>query len=309
MSQTKISVHPQIKKIIQNLDLDLGLELSRYEHSRLYDSTLIPQLYTNDDTLYANTFSPNLVDQSALIKKDELEEEIISPTSHSINEQTSILDKILTPWGIFGIIIFFAANLFIFLNLEDNQSPSKVSNSNQNLANTVNSQANPPEDNNNPQASPQAEKPTIPNTLPVVQETSDINISSPYPDLKTALFTEINKQKSSLTKSSAEQKATSSTPTKSSQPTRPISPSSKSDKENQTPTKYYVISNYKNMDEFTRIKKIEPSAFITKIDQQIKIQLAIVENEKEAKKKSQQLKDRGIDNYLYNNSSNAEPGT
>ena len=297
MSQTQISVHPQIKKIIQNIDLDLGLELSRYEHSRLYDSALIPQLFTNDDSLYANTFSPNLVNQSALIKKDELEEEIFSDTSHSINERTSILDRILTPWGIFGIIIFFAANLFIFLNL-DNQSPSKVSNSNQNLANTVNSQANQPEDNNNPQASSQPEKPTIANTLPVVQETSDINISSPYPDLKTALFTEINKQK-----------ATSSTPTKSSQPTRPISPSSKSDKENQTPTKYFVISNYKNMDEFTRIKKIVPSAFITKIDQQMKIQLAIVENEKEAKKKSQQLKDRGIDNYLYNNSSNAEPGT
>ena len=62
------------------------------------------------------------------------------------------------------------------------------------------------------------------------------------------------------------------------------------------------------MNEFNRIKKIVPAAFITNIDRQMKIQLGVFENEKKAQKKAQQLQNKGIDNYLYN-PANAEPGT
>ena len=52
MSQSVVPVHPQIKKIIQNLDLDLGLELNRYENSHLQESLLIADPIVEESILY-----------------------------------------------------------------------------------------------------------------------------------------------------------------------------------------------------------------------------------------------------------------
>ncbi len=108
-------VHPEIKKTIKNLDLDLGSELSRYEYS-LHDSTLIAQS-SND-----NSFDRSLL-YASVVMEEPPKPETIPAASRLIDDGVTIIDRILTPWGIVGIIMFFGANLFIFFNL-DKYSPN-----------------------------------------------------------------------------------------------------------------------------------------------------------------------------------------
>ena len=268
-----ISIHPQIKKIIQTLDLDLGSELTKFELSLNQDSILIPDIVS--DIIPKPNLSSSLTYYpiSSSIDLDEP----ISVASRLLDspnvEEKSLLDFILTPWGIMGIIIFCGANLFIFVNQDtqiavNNNENSSIRENNTNNTGELNP-SNPPK--NNP--------PSLPPPLPEVNN-SVVN-KSPHPNLKTALLNEITKP-SSLDNNLSPITVNPSNPLV----TPPSSP--------PKIIKYYLVTNYENMDNFNRVKKIIPNALILNFGRDVKIQLDIFATETEAKKQSQKLQTQGI---------------
>lgn len=274
-----ISVHPHIKKIIQTLDLDLGLELTKFEQSLNQDSILIPDIVP--DIPPKQDLSSSLIYYPSSIEP----EETISVASRLLDspnvEEKSLLDFILTPWGIMGIIIFCGANLFIFVNQD---TKIIVNDNSENLQNI--SETNPAitEDNlnNTTQLNPsnltENNPPPLPLPLPEVNKV--IENKSPYPNLKTALLNEITKP---------------SSPDSNLSPVTVNSPSSPPKN-----IKYYLVTNYENIDNFNRIKKVVPNAIITNINQEMKILLSIFSNENEAKKQLQQFQTQGITPEIIN---------
>ena len=256
-----------------------------------------------------------MVYQSALVESELTPQEPISVDSQLIEEQTSWLDRIMTPWGIFGILIFLASNLLIFINLDsqqpaqiaqnnlNNQKQSPIPNNNPNnqinLANPPTPQPTPTKNNNNPPSPTQIETQSTP-------EVANLPLKSPYPNLQTALLSEINNQQPPS--SVAPQPEAIPEPPKSVANNSPATSAPENNQVSKKETKYYVLSDYQNMKEFARIQKLVPSAFITNVNQKMKIQLGVFDDQKKAQQKSQQLKNQGIKNYLYN-SSDAEPGT
>lgn len=273
-----ISVHPHIKKIIQTLDLDLGLELTKFEQSLHQDSILIPDIVSDippkeDLSSSSLIYYPDSIAQRRFTIEHEDAISVASRLLDSPNvEEKSLLDFILTPWGIMGILIFCGANLFIFVN-QDIQIT--VNDNNENSQNI--NENNPPitENNLNNIAELNSSNPTENNPPPLpipLPETTNNNNSvenkSPHPNLKTALLKEITKPSSETL----------------------LTPPSSSPKE----TKYYLVTNYENMDNFNRINKVVSNAIIIKTNQEMKILLGIFSNENEAKKQLQQLQTQGI---------------
>lgn len=209
MSRIPISVHPLIKKIIQNLDLDLGAELHRYEKQILDNDILIPELIEGDSIEVSSSHSGSSLVYTPTVG----EEEPIPVASRLIsNEDKSLLDLILTPWGVFGIIIFFGTNIFIFLGLNNinyitEYKEAKIIDQGKEEKRNINQISNQVEEN---QSSVVKENegnilpPPLPSALPTVENLGDANnfLSSPYPDLKTALMTEINKNNTVVNQSS-----------------------------------------------------------------------------------------------------------
>lgn len=256
-----ISVHPHIKKIIQTLDLDLGLELTKFEQSLDQDSILIADIVS--DIPVRQNSSSSLV----YYPNSSPEEEVISVASRLLDspevEEKSLLDLILTPWGILGILIFCGTNFFIFVNQDtkivvnnhhensQNIKKNNSSTSENNLNNIEGLSSSNPKENNHP---------PLPIPLP-----ETIN-QSPYPNLKTALLKEISQpsEETVLTASSLKE------------------------------IKYYLVTNYENIDNFNRIKKFVSNAIIIKYNKEMKILLGIFSNENEAKKQVKELQTQGI---------------
>lgn len=324
MNKIPISVHPLIKKIIQNLDLDLGAELSRYEKETVENAILIPELMENDSVEVSKSYS-----NSTLVYTPSIEEEEPIPVASRLisNEDKSLLDLILTPWGVFGIIIFFGTNIFIFLGLNNlnfinenkqiqvvNQPREEETNISEitNQTNEVNNQTvenQPPirEENEN-----NITPPPLPTTLATVENSIDSNNlpPSPYPDLKTALMTEISKN-SSLNESSLippppplmeeiTPPILNNNPNNNSNINFNINPNN-SNNLSSIPVKkdkYLVMANYENMNQFNNIKQVIPNALITNIGGEMKIQLGVFKTEGEAKSKSQQWQKQGINSFV-----------
>ncbi|WP_017295062.1 hypothetical protein [Geminocystis herdmanii] len=283
-----ISVHPHIKKIIQTLDLDLGSELTKFEQSLYQDSILIPDIVSDippkqDLSSSSLIYYPDSIAQRGFsIESDEP----ISVASRLLDapnvEEKSLLDFILTPWGIMGILIFCGANLFIFINQD---TKIAVNNNNENPQNISETNPSIPENNQNNIVELNSLNPTENNPPPLPLPLPDTNNSvenqSPHPNLKTALLKEITKPSPSennpppLTINSPNSSVTS-----------PSSPSKN--------TKYYLVTNYENMDNFNKIKNIIPNALILNVEKEIKIQLGIFATETEAKIQSQKLQSQGI---------------
>jgi hypothetical protein len=275
-----VSVHPQIKKMIQTLDLDLGSELTKFEQSLNQDSILIPDVVSDispkQNLSSSLTYYPSSIEQQPLTIEPEEPISVASRLLDSPNvEEKSLLDFILTPWGIMGIIIFCGANLFIFVNQD---TKITVNDNNENLQNIRENQP-PITENNlnnttqlNPSNLTENNPPPLPSPLPEVNN-SVVN-QSPHPNLKTALLNEITKP------SSPENSLSPVTVNSPLLPPKNI--------------KYYLVTNYENMDNFNGIKKIMPNALIVNVEKEIKIQLGIFATETEAKIQSQKLQNQGI---------------
>lgn len=281
-----MSAHPLIKKTILNLDLDLGLELNQYEYSVSKESALTHHSFTYDSSFSrepVDTDDEPIIYQSAVI---EDEEEVIPVASRLIDEPTSVWDQLLSPWGIFGIIIFVGANLFLFFNNWDTTSTVDNSVNNNQASLKTNSNSSESVNTNNPSPSTPQNLPNSGNSSTAGTGTINNENASPYPDLKTALFSEIEQPQLPVVPNN--------------QVNPPVQPIPNSNN-NVAPSlkNYYLLSNYTNMNEFNNIKNLIPSAAIVNVGEQTKIQLAVFDNENEAKTKSQQLKNNGINNYIY----------
>lgn len=289
MNSVIISIHPQIKKTINSLDFDLGLELSRFEQSINPDFSLADANIDHQDT--AITSVSTLVYHPETI---ENEEEPISVASRLIDEPSSslsLLDLILTPWGIFGILLFFSGSLFFFVNpfssVNVNPPVAMVkdtgnfpSPSENNIHTNPNYQDNIKTIDNSSSPIPQnSSSPTLEiNPLPSANSLENPPHLSPYPDLKTALFNEIKKNNLSL--SSIDNSLPPSNPS-------PV-----------TSSKYYLVTDYQNFEYFKRLQEIIPSAVIVTVNQQQKIQLGIFATETEAVTRSKELSNQGINNQV-----------
>lgn len=298
-----MSVHPLIKKIIQNLDLDLGAELRRYEKNTVDSNILIPELMeTESIDLPSN--SSSLVYHPPLDNYDE--DEPIPVASRLISrDRTSLLDLILTPWGIFGIIIFFGTNILIFLginnfNFKSQNQEKEIVEQTIEEEKIVNDMTPETEKKDSKMIEENEEKsPPLPSSLPSADNNANImnNIpASPYPDLKTALMKEINNNElseSSLPLPPPLLEENSNTLPNQDEPIEVNSSSPNNQKK-----EYIVLTNYENMTQFSNIKKEIPNAFITNIAGEMKIQLGVFKTEIEAKTKSQQWQKQGIKTFL-----------
>lgn len=298
-----MSVHPLIKKIIQNLDLDLGAELRRYEKNTVDSNILIPELMeTESIDLPSN--SSSLVYHPPLDNYDE--DEPIPVASRLISrDRTSLLDLILTPWGIFGIIIFFGTNILIFLginnfNFKSQNQEKEIVEQTIEEEKIVNDMTPETEKKDSKMIEENEEKfPPLPSSLPSADNNANImnNIpASPYPDLKTALMKEINNNElseSSLPLPPPLLEENSNTLPSQDEPIEVNSSSPNNQKK-----EYIVLTNYENMTQFSNIKKEIPNAFITNIAGEMKIQLGVFKTEMEAKTKSQQWQKQGIKTFL-----------
>jgi len=308
MSKVPMSVHPLIKKIIQNLDLDLGAELRRYEKNTVDSDILIPELIeTESIDLPSN--SSSLVYHLPLDNYDEDDEddedESIPVASRLISrDRTSLLDLILTPWGIFGIIMFFGTNILIFLGINNfnfnspNQKAEIVEQSikDKKIINEVTPEIEKKDEQiieENEQKSP-----PLPSSLPSVDNANITNNipASPYPDLKTALMKEINNNKSSEFSVSLPPPLSAENSNTSTNQDEPVEANYSS--QNNQKKEYIILTNYENMTQFNNIKKEIPNAFITNIEGEMKIQLGVFNTEMEAKTKSQQWQKQGIKTFL-----------
>lgn len=292
MNSLVVSVHPQIKKIIQNLDLDLGLELDKYESSYHEESMSVMEATMVEESIlavekasYAQELTSSLVYNPNAIDSPEA----IPVASRLINDDISILDIILTPWGIMGIILFFGANILIFFGLnQKNLMTNNNQNNNNNLPNIEKT-----EDNNTNSSLDNVEQnqtqnnqiiPPLPNPSPNINNSTPVNNppqnNSVYPNFKSAIFAEIQKPQSLSPLANENQTKPSST----------IENNSTANIE----TKYYLLTNYQNMDNFNKIKKVIPNALIVKINEEMKIQLGLFNNETEAKNQGEKLQSQGI---------------
>jgi hypothetical protein len=216
MSQSVVLVHPQIKKIIENLDLELDLELSRYENSHLQESIIIPNSIVEESMIFPEKEFNSEESSSSLVYNPEgVElEEPIPVASRIISDHKSILDVILTPWGMIGIILFFGANIFIFFTLDkeslvnnNSQSETSINNiENQNQGNNITENnlnlPNVEKTENNQTNINNLQPPSLPPSLPEINNSNSLKNSSQnssiYPDLKSALFAEIQKNQQPL---------------------------------------------------------------------------------------------------------------
>lgn len=348
MKKQTVIIHPHIKATLNNIDLDLGSELRRYEmylnsiarHPIKTRESAIAVLESPIDTLqkqeqdeyYHPTVLPPLNHKSSIAVADELDENQTIPVASSlIVKQTSLLDNLLTPWGIFGLILFFAANAFMFVgrdlsqqstakaNILVNRNPNNEGNlsesnftppqANVTLVETIKGNLpNPNMENNLPVITQDTQPPAPPSPLPTIDNEAVIHRDavSPYPDLKTALLTEIQNYYQPVQLpppppiTPLEVPTESPTQTTVSKNTSFTNPPSSTEVAEQAPVlpqpqiKHVIVTKYENMDNYAKVKNIVPKAFVSNIEDEMIIQLGAFTSEALAMQYSQQMKNKGL---------------
>jgi len=361
MTKQTVIIHPHIKATLKNLDLDLESELNRYEqylnslqpNSQYQLQSGIPNLESqnnlilekveeNESNHYLAETSSALIYESAIIEDNQEELDTIPVASRIITPQKSLLDILLTPWGIFGLILFFATNILLFVNqddnrqiadknsstvideqLTDNNNTTPTSESN-NTTNTKNTLAKDLIENRSLNNLSNSQPPSPPSPLPIINNSAinnDNQTNSLYPDLKTALIKESETYQTqlpppppnypvevevktppppnNLTNQTNNQTAinqTSATKSSSNQ-------TAKAEKITQTQskppqTKHYVVADYKSMEIYAQVKAIMKEAFITNINNEMKIQLGVFNDKSGAEKYNQQMKSQGLETKI-----------
>jgi hypothetical protein len=326
MIKQTLILHPHIKASLKNLNLDLDSELNRYEQyldSLTHQSVktaaeAIPalelpiNLTPNRDNYFPKTL-PTLVYESAIVNTELEETETIPVASRIVPEDKSLLDSLLTPWGIFGLIFFFTANGLIFVQ-QDFAPQSTINSITNNHTLVDNSNLDQPKSNqlettdsnqSNQQVNQLSLPPSLPSPLPTIETTEVNQTNQPinlYSDLKTALLSEAKNYQVELPppvypttdapSSSAVVIDQHSLPLPSS-PNQTTS-ASKTASKSQLSTKYYVVTEYQNMENYKKVKGIISEAFIVNINNEMKIQLGVFDEQVGAEKYDQQMKKQGL---------------
>lgn len=332
MTKQTVIFHPHIKATLKNLDLDLDSELNQYQqylNSLEAKSVTSPQqaipalesqinLTKYRDDSWPKTL-PTLVDESAIIKTEKEQTEIIPFDSRIVTQEKSLLDIVLTPWGIFGLIFFFTANGLIFLYRDFNPQQANLTSKNNTQLGNSNLDLNQPQinqlettDNNqsNQELNQASLSPSLPSPLPTTKSTkvTKTNQNQPinlYPDLKTALLTEAKNYQPKLPPPVYPTTNLSSSPVVMNQNSVTLPPSlnkttsvSKTSPKPQPQTQYYVVTDYQNMENYSQVKEIISEAFISKIEDKMKIQLGVFDDQSDAEKYNQQMKNQGLESKI-----------
>lgn len=314
------SVNPILKKIIQNMELDLGSELNRFEENQDSDPVIIlPVVETKTDDI--GSFSST---SSLSYNPSNVYDEAIPVASRLIGDRTSLLDLILTTWGISGIILFFTANLFIFLNFEqligvNNQEkiikveeiiPEQNNQEEEIITSEINQESNSINSVKKEEKKP-TEKPNIPPQLPPVENRSSADNQrvlppSPHKNLETALWQEIQQKNSSPLPSNLSSTPISPLPQPSTnsniggdkntlnQPNQEVNTPDNSPPVPNIPQKFYVVTEYENMDKYNRVRSNFPDAYLMNIQDKMTINLGVFSEEKEALQQSKKIESQGI---------------
>ncbi len=279
MSEKETLVNPLVQNSLKNLDLDLSFELKLFEYS-------LNQTVESIATIEKPSISPYQQELSPFIYNDnspQLEEDPIAVASRIIPNKSQLKDILLSPWGMFGILIFVAANAFIFIGYDlisfNQQNPSSSENE------VIEEESSISEtDLDNPskitatQENQLSENPQLRSSPTEVEQDNlenNTQNNNLYPDLKTALLSE-----------AAMQVAIGNNPT----PTPPSSARetyNHNSLENQNTAKYYLITDYRSPQYFAQIKKVIPGAMVTNVNEEIKIILGIFNNNEAAQKQAQ----------------------
>lgn len=115
MKKDQPLLNPNLKSALVNLDLELESELNRYESSQ--KSLPSNNIATSADAEWTNINTNNSQTEGVIeLPVNNQESEIIPVAYRVILDQKSLLDKILTPWGVFAIVLFVLANGMIFVH-------------------------------------------------------------------------------------------------------------------------------------------------------------------------------------------------
>ncbi len=323
MTKQTVILHPHIKATLKNLDLDLVSELNRYEqylNSLEHESATQPQeaipaleslvnlSQQNDDSL-ANTI-PTLFYESAIINTDKEEIETIPVASRIVTQPKSLPDTLLTPWGIFGLIFFFASNALIFVNLDFNQQKANnltVNNDtpldNSHLKQLKINQSETTNNNqpNQPLNQPLNQPPSPPSPLPTIQTPEVIKTTQPsrlYPDLKTALLTEAKNYQPQLPPPPSSPMPVNQYSVTTPQTQNQTTTASKASAKPQPQTKYYVVTDYQDMQNYSQVKEVIAEALITNLEDEMKIQLGVFNDKSDAEKHRQKIQKQGLESQI-----------
>jgi len=277
MSEKETLINPLVQNSLKNLDLDLSFELKLFEYS-------LNQTVESIATIEKPSISPHQQELSPFIYNDnppQLEEDPIAVASRIIPNKSQLTEILLSSWGMFGILIFVAANAFIFIGydiiffnqenpsssenelIEEESSPSDLDNSSQITATQEN------------QLSENPQLPFSPTEVEQDNLENNTQNNNLYPDLKTALLSE-----------AAMQVAIGNNPTQT-PPSSALGTYNHNSLENQNTAKYYLITDYRSPQYFAQIKEVIPSAMVTNVNEEIKIILGIFNNNEAAQKQAQ----------------------
>lgn len=286
MSEKETSIHPLVQLTLKNIDFDLSFELQQFEESRqkpveslaVVESSSIPHDLPKQSLDYGFVSPPP--------KEDE--DDNIPVASRIITDKYSLKEILFTPWAMFGLIIFIATNALIFINWDLNSTQTQIAENNDVLPEEAQESNNPQENISinsqeeiSPTPLPQEEvnlelpsPPNLPSSLPTEEnitnnEGQDNN--NLYPNLKTALLSEavIYLAESDTQNLPSIKNATQGNGDGSPQ--------------------YHLITDYKSPEHFARVREIIPSAVVTNVNQEIKIQLGVFSDNGEAQQQAEKI--------------------
>ncbi|AFZ48645.1 hypothetical protein Cyast_2702 [Cyanobacterium stanieri PCC 7202] len=283
MSEKETSIHPLVQLTLKNIDFDLSFELRQFEESR---QTPVESLAVVESSPIPHDLPKQPINYDFVSSASENDDDNIPVASRIITDKYSLKEIIFTPWAIFGLILFITANALIFINWDLNSSQRQVAEGEEGLSEEVQETNNLEEDislNNQEEISssplPQQEvnlelpsPPNLPSSLPTEENMSDNQAqgNNPYPNLKTALLSE-------AVMYLAESDVQNPPPLNVTQGNGSNSP------------QYHLITDYKSPEHFAKIREVIPTAVVTNVNQEIKIQLGVFNDNAQAQQQAQQL--------------------
>lgn len=283
MSEKETSIHPLVQLTLKNIDFDLSFELQQFEESR---QKPVESLAVVESSPIPHDLPKQPINYDFVSSASENYDDNIPVASRIITDKYSLKEIIFTPWAIFGLILFITANALIFINWDLNSSQRQVAEGEGSLPEEVQETNNIGEDislNNQEEISssslPQPEvnlelpsPPNLPSSLPTEENIGDNQAqgNNPYPNLKTALLSE-------AVMYLAESDVQNSLPINANQGNGNNSP------------QYHLITDYKSPEHFAQVREAIPTAVVTNINQEIKIQLGVFNDNAQAQQQAQQF--------------------
>lgn len=276
------TLNPSVGKIIHNLDLEGEAKATDYPQSmtaKKEDQSVSPAQRENQKEKDGKKITPS--DYNPFLSENEPQS--IPIASRILPEENFHLPH-FSPWTIFGLLISLVGSIFLWLGISKDAPDNPPAASRDN--NTESVQNVPQEKQLKLENRPTTTK-NMPSYTPTPQFPPPIPSLPPYPDLKTAIFSEIRKNQNTAPLPYA-----STTPPQL-PPTPPLPRP-----HNYKPLLYHVIIDYTGIEQYNRIKQQYPQILLVSVGNEMKIQFGVFYTEMEARQWSQFLTSQGLNNYI-----------